>query len=122
MLYRSFYQPTQWTEVNVAHLSSTDLDTPTSDVIWGRFSKRLVRLITLTPGGIICTPLIKILNLSLLLYYYYYYNYYYYNHRRARVLITLLQKSIHVMDRQASSCDRSGLCVIDVTLRLAIKE
>ena len=29
------------------------VDTPTSDVIWGRFSKRLVRLITLTPGGMI---------------------------------------------------------------------
>jgi hypothetical protein len=29
------------------------VDTPTSDVILGRFSKRLVRLITLTPGGII---------------------------------------------------------------------
>ena len=41
-LDRPVYQPTQWTEANVAHLSYISVDTPTCDVIRGRYSKRLV--------------------------------------------------------------------------------
>ena len=52
VLDRSVYQPTKWTVANVGHLSVTHLvDTPTCDVIRGRFPKRLVRANHTTPGG-----------------------------------------------------------------------